>query len=206
MLRPLVIYPNPILRKKAEPIMMEQISTELVNDLALDLVDTCNVHYGLGLAANQIGSSLSMLVVRPRGVGASNPDPYENNDDFWVMINPKISVIVSLDNIENPEMSSWKEGCLSFPDFEVNVDRYKDINVQWTDLRGVKHSKDIGWPLSGIIQHEIEHLEGHNMTYTKKKTVRALLLSDYTKKRNKKIVKEKKERKLMEAENKGARR
>jgi peptide deformylase len=194
MLQPLVTFPDPRLRKPAKQVPTEHIGTDAVQQLAQDLVDTCNVHYGLGLAANQIGCQQSMVVVRPRGVGAENPDPYEGNDKFWVMINPKVTSIVSLENIKNPEKMDWKEGCLSFPGLEVNVTRYKHINLEWTDLKGMKHSKDFDWPLSGVIQHEVEHLSGHNMTQGKRRTARALILSDYKKKLIKKARKEKKAR------------
>jgi len=194
MLKQLVTYPDPRLRKPTNPIANEEIQTERIQQLAVNLQDTCDVHYGLGLAANQIGATESMIVIRPRGVAATNPDPAEYKSEFWVLINPKVTPIVSLDNGDKPEKHTWTEGCLSFPGLEINVDRYKDINVVWTDLNGVDHSQDFGWPLSGVIQHEVEHLKGHNMAQGKRRTARALILSDYKKKLAKKARKEKKAR------------
>lgn len=198
MLQPLVTFPDVRLRKPTVAISSGEIVSETIQKLAVDLQDTCDVHYGLGLAANQIGATSSMVVIRPRGVGAENPDPAEYKSDFWVLINPKVSTIVSLDNIDNPEKCTWLEGCLSFPGLEINVDRSKDINLVWTDLNGVEHSQDFTWPLSGVIQHEVEHLKGHNMAQGKRRTARALILSDYKKKLAKKARKEKKAREAEE--------
>lgn len=186
MLQPLVTYPDPRLRKPTKNVSIEELSSEKIQQLAIDLQDTCDVHYGLGLAANQIGSDKNIIVVRPRGVGAENPDPSDYKNDFWVLVNPTFTSV-------DKTTEKWLEGCLSFPDLEINVERYETIKLTWTNLEGKSRVETIGWPLSGVLQHEIEHLSGHNMAQGKKRTTRAIILGDYRKKLMKKARKSRNE-------------
>ena len=58
--RPIVIYGDPVLREKAEPV--GEISQE-VKDLVSDMVDTLKKAQGLGLAAPQIGVAKRIFIV-----------------------------------------------------------------------------------------------------------------------------------------------
>ena len=84
MLRKVIVWPDKRLRstnKKIENVLNE-------SELIKDLIDTCNVQMGAGLAAPQIGINKQVVVIKPKVFGIQNPDPSEYNPDFMVIINP----------------------------------------------------------------------------------------------------------------------
>ena len=64
MFRKILVWPNQTLRAKNETIE----SVEDVQDLITDLIDTCNVAMGAGLAAPQIGVNKKVVVIKTQGV------------------------------------------------------------------------------------------------------------------------------------------
>jgi len=114
-------------------------------EVARDLLDTAKAYEGegngdcVGLASNQIGSNLRVIVVK---IG-----------DSWVtMFNPIIAQR-STDWIEN------EEGCLSLEGTRT-VKRYCGIKVVYTDSKGKSKSWQGRGLAACIIQHEIDHLNG----------------------------------------------
>ena len=53
-----------------------------------------------------------------------------------------------------------QEGCLSVPEYYADVERAKEVEVEWFDDSGVKFKKKLSGLLSICIQHEIDHLDG----------------------------------------------
>ena len=53
-----------------------------------------------------------------------------------------------------------QEGCLSVPEFYADVERSKEVLVEWFDEHGKKFNKKLSGLLSICIQHEIDHLDG----------------------------------------------
>lgn len=98
---------------------------------------------GIGLAAVQIGKNKRMAIVRiTTGTGVScNVD----------LVNCKIA--------EGYDKKLFKgEGCLSFPDMEVNTMRYNEIRVV---NNAVEPHEFIATGLFAVcIQHELDHLDG----------------------------------------------
>jgi peptide deformylase len=147
MERPITHYNSPILRKKAEPIT--EITDE-IRELATDLIDTCLVHKGLGLAAPQIGVSLRMFVI--------NVPDEENPEEVMpghplILINPKLS---------KPSRDLWEheEGCISIPDLQGYVARPVGITVDAMGLDGEDiHLELIDWE-ARVVMHENDHLNG----------------------------------------------
>ena len=54
----------------------------------------------------------------------------------------------------------WREACLSLPGVSGKVKRKENCSVVFLDENGVTKKLEAGWPLSGVLQHEIDHLEG----------------------------------------------
>ena len=105
-----------------------------------DLQDTlaANADRCVGMAANMIGVKKRIIIVN---IGFLN----------LVMYNP---VIVKRDTPYETE-----EGCLSL-DGVRKTTRYQNIEVEYQDVSGKKHSqKYSGWTAQ-IIQHECDHLNG----------------------------------------------
>jgi len=149
VLKKILEWPNSSLKKVSEPIF--KIDDE-VCELVKNLIDTCNIMFGAGLAAPQIGVSRRIVVIKPSEFGAENIDPSDYNKDFMVLINPSLEA--SGDDVE------WVESCLSLPGTEGKVTRKTNAEVSYMTLEGETKKIIAQWPFSGGLQHEIDHLEG----------------------------------------------
>lgn len=183
MFRKILIWPNQSL--KAENKKVE--NTEDVKELISDLIDTCNVSMGAGLAAPQIGQNQKVVVIKPKVFGVDNPDPSSYNSDYMVLINPQ------LDN--TGDEIKWKEACLSIPDIDSYVTRKETTLVRYISEQGEEKRLVAEWPLSGGLQHECDHLEGKLFIHRMPKKRAAFMLERWRKKRRKKLLKEKRARK-----------
>ena len=130
-------YPDPILRKKAEPV-------DEIDDSFRHLIDTMTeVMYekdGVGLAANQVGI-LKRIIVVDAGEGPIK------------MINPEIVQ-------QSEEMESFEEGCLSLPEIQIKVSRPTSVVVVGRDLQNQPVEYRAEGLLARVFQHEIDHLNG----------------------------------------------
>ena len=145
MIYPIVIYGDPVLRKKASDIEEGSID---VKELAQDMFETMHGASGIGLAAPQIGKPIRMFVVDGR------PLEEEGMDEFYkVFINPQI-----LDETGEP----WKmeEGCLSIPGVREDVSRNPEIRISYFDENWEEHEDTFDGMKARIIQHEYDHIEG----------------------------------------------
>lgn len=144
MRRPILIHPDPRLRKLCDPVT--EIDDE-IRILANDMLETMYDAPGLGLAAPQIGVNLRMLVM-----DCSDKDGGEAPAPTCV-INPEI--LLSSDDINIRE-----EGCLSFPGMFSDVERPADVRVRYIDQNGKEHERDFEGLWATCMQHEIDHLNG----------------------------------------------
>ena len=138
----IVIYPDPVLRKKLEDI---QDIDEDLKKFAEDMADTMYEDKGVGLAANQVGSLKRIMVFDPE------PDPEVRN--YTVLVNPHIV------EKEGTQISE-SEGCLSLPGIRSDVKRYAKVKVEALNLEGEKIEIEAEDIVSIILQHEIDHLNG----------------------------------------------
>lgn len=146
-LLPLAYYGDPILRRKADPI--GEITPD-IRKLVDEMIETMDASNGIGLAAPQIHHSIRLFIMR-------TPIESEEGKVEWgevkVLINPTLS---------DPSQETWKasEGCLSIPGIRAQVERPKEITVEYTDLTGTlvrEHFK--GWA-ARVFQHEYDHING----------------------------------------------
>lgn len=135
-------YPDPFLKKKTEPVTEFD---EKLKNLIQDMADTMYAEHGVGLAANQIGEPVSLLIYDPE------PDPEKR--DFRVLANPEILA-------SEGSFLSENEGCLSVPEFRANVKRFAKILVEAQDIHGETFRMDLEEMEAVIIQHEMDHLTG----------------------------------------------
>ena len=187
MLKKIVEWPNKSLKKQAAPIFKIDEET---NQLATNLIDTCKIMFGAGLAAPQIGISKRMIVIKPSAFGAENPEPSSINEEYLVMINPSIEV--SGENIE------WVEACLSVPGTQGKVERSSEANVTYMSIDGETKAFVAQWPFSGALQHEIDHLEGILYIDRQNKKKRWATLYNLKRKRRKQKIQEKRARRMRE--------
>jgi len=145
MIYPIVLYGDPVLRKKGENIEKGSID---VKQLAADMFETMEAANGIGLAAPQIGKSLRMFVVD------GTPIEDEDMEGFrLVFINPEI-----LDEFDTPW--AFEEGCLSIPDVREDVTRNSKLRMKWFDEEWQAHEAEFDGMKARIIQHEYDHIEG----------------------------------------------
>ncbi len=122
-----------------------------LSKLIADMWETMYNAEGVGLAAPQIGKSISLIVLDGSPVADSFP---ECKDAKMVLINPELEVI------EDMAPVSRSEGCLSLPGLSEDVKRIEHIRLNWLDENFVEHEQEFTGFLSRIIQHEFDHLLG----------------------------------------------
>ncbi len=145
MLRPIVLHPDPRLKKICDPVA--DLSDEL-RVLADDMLETMYDAPGIGLAAPQVGV-LQRLVV----LDCAKDEDSEETSRPLVMFNPEI--VASSD-----EQNVYEEGCLSIPDHFAEVTRPKAVDVVWIDRDGNAQSETFDGLWATCVQHEIDHLNG----------------------------------------------
>jgi peptide deformylase len=139
---PILIYPDPILKKKSRPVLKIDSA---IHQLVQDMAETMYSAPGVGLAAPQVGCPLRLALV--------DITPADQPKNLVVLINPEV--------IAAEGECSWEEGCLSIPEYTQEVKRKKRIIVRYQDLQGEKR-EIVGDDnlLSVALQHEIDHLDG----------------------------------------------
>ena len=136
---PILEYPDPRLRIRAEPVTKFDIE---LKTLVADLFETMYSAPGVGLAATQVDVHKRLLVC---DIGVESKQPY-------CLINPEI---VSAEGKTNSE-----EGCLSVPEYYDFVDRAAVIRVRAFDTDGKPFELTAEGMLAVCIQHEMDHLVG----------------------------------------------
>ena len=109
-------------------------------EFSSQLVETCRMKGGFGLAATQVGMLLRVFVM---GSG----------EEYVAMFNPKI--------LEQSDQETLiAEGCLSFPMLALKISRPKWVTVEYYDYNGERHESTFEGLSSHVVQHELDHLNG----------------------------------------------
>ena len=134
------VYPAPVLKRKTEKILNID---DHIRQLAEDMLETMYKAPGVGLAAPQVGQSVSLVVADPGE--KENPTPL-------ILINPEITAFEGQTGIT--------EGCLSVPGYTAEVGRHQKIVVRAYML----DEKEVELTLEDfpaiVLQHELDHLQG----------------------------------------------
>lgn len=133
-------YNDTILRKKCQPV--SEITPEIVK-IAKDMTETMLESKGVGLAAPQVGIVKRLITVQL--------DP--NDPEVSVLVNP-IIVKRGLKSIK------MEEGCLSFPNIFLNIERAEEVEVDAQNIEGAEINIKAEGMSAQILQHEIDHLDG----------------------------------------------
>lgn len=145
---PIYLYGQPVLREETEDISQDYPELKKLID---DMWETMYASEGVGLAAPQIGRSISLIVLDGSVLADDFP---ECKDSKMVLINPVLDVI------EDEAPVSRGEGCLSLPGLTENVSRVEHVRLNWLDENFVEHEQEFRGFLSRIMQHEYDHLLG----------------------------------------------
>jgi len=138
----ILTIPDPRLKHKSSDIeVFDKELKKTVGDMYETLYASGN---GIGLAAPQVDIRKRIVVIDLKADGKSSPITF---------VNPKINKL-------SDEKFINQEGCLSVPEYYADVERAKEVEVEWFDELGVKYKKKLSGLLSICIQHEIDHLDG----------------------------------------------
>jgi len=163
MVREIVTYPNPILRKKSRDV---EVFDQELHILLNDMNETMMSASGVGLAAIQVGVDLNVLIINlPIDNEGGDDDGLQKSENLIEAINPVITH-------KDGELV-FNEGCLSVPGFHAEVKRAEHVIVEYFDRHGEKQTMEAEDFLAVAWQHEMEHLSGHvfieNLSYLKRK-------------------------------------
>lgn len=136
----LSIYPDPVLRSPAEPVL--QFGEEL-EQFVRAMFATMHKSEGVGLAAPQVGRKLRVLVLNATG----------KPEDAIALVNPEILE-------RSGPKTLFEEGCLSFPGIYAEIKRPDRCRVKAFDPLGNPIEAEYAGFTSRIVQHEFDHLEG----------------------------------------------
>lgn len=95
---------------------------------------------GIGLAAPQVGESISIFIMEADG-------------EEIVCINPRIIEISTIEEIS-------QEGCLSFPQLRLSVKRPKSVCASYQNIDGKSLTKWFHDLSARCFLHELDHLNG----------------------------------------------
>lgn len=147
--RDILIFPDPRLRRKAEPVRtIDEEIRKTLNDMA----ETMYAAPGIGLAGPQIGVDKRLVVIDLGDRESDDPEEPDTKRHLYKLINPEI--------ISRKGDTEYEEGCLSIPDVREKVKRSSELIISAKNEKG----EDIELAAKGLLaiclQHEIDHLDG----------------------------------------------
>lgn len=141
--RPILLYPDPVLKTPCRPASPRDPGTPVV---IADLLDTLQASPGVALAAPQIGHPVRIIAVDV------SRKPGEQGHGLVVLLNPRI--------LHRDQERIVREGCLSVPDYTGNVLRYGHTVVEGTTPAGQLRTLITAGFEALAFQHELDHLAG----------------------------------------------
>jgi len=140
--RPILIHPDPRLKKVCAPVAAVD---ERLRGLLDDMLETMYAAPGVGLAAPQVGVDARALVMDC----ADKDGPRAP----MCLINPEILWRAEA-------LNEHEEGCLSIPDIYAPITRPASVAVRFTDREGAVREAAFDGLWATCVQHEIDHLDG----------------------------------------------
>ncbi|TXB66063.1 peptide deformylase [Vicingus serpentipes] len=147
MIRPIIAYGDPVLRKEGEEIDENYPDLKLLLE---DMFETMYNSQGVGLAAPQIGLAIRLFIVDASPFAEDEP---ELEGFKRVFINP---IIIE----ETGKEWKFEEGCLSIPGIREDVSRKPDIIVEYYNEKFELVEEKLSGLAARVVQHEYDHIEG----------------------------------------------
>ena len=134
----LIKDPDDFLKKKVDAFNFEKDDApKIANEMIQDMIR----FNGVGLAANQVGYNGRIFVMKPQ---TGKP---------FAVINPTIERVSATTKLD-------VEGCLSFPNLFLYVQRPDKVDVNYLDIDGKNVKMLLQDFEARIFLHEFDHLEG----------------------------------------------
>lgn len=147
MVLPIYAYGYPLLKKKGSEIDHDY---DQLQNLIEDMWETMYNANGVGLAAPQVGLSIRLFIIDTIQIEKEGKDHIGMKRVF---INP---TMIS----EAGDVWSYEEGCLSIPNITGEVERQKEIQLNYLDEEFIQHIETFNGLNARVIQHEYDHIEG----------------------------------------------
>ncbi|WP_426425629.1 peptide deformylase [Bradyrhizobium genosp. A] len=138
-IRPIVRYPDRRLAMPARPVTAFD---DGLRELAADLLETMRAAPGIGITAPHIGVPLRLVVLELDAKAGAQT--YVNPQVEWA----------------SPEMILHKEGSVSMPGVNDEVQRHARVRISYWDLDGMMRAEESGGLRAVCHQHEIDQLDG----------------------------------------------
>jgi peptide deformylase len=138
-IRPIVRYPDRRLAMPARPVTAFDAA---LRELAADLLETMRAAPGIGITAPHIGVPLRVVVLE-----------LDAKEGAQTYVNPEIEWA-------SPEMILHREGSVSMPGVNDDVQRHARVRISYQDLDGNTHSEESEALRAVCHQHEIDQLDG----------------------------------------------
>lgn len=145
----IVSAPNEVLSKVADPYVFkkdDKFLPEFLKKMEEALLSASDPK-GVGLAAPQIGTSLSIFIAKPT-----------EKSKITVYINPVILASTKAKKVKRRVKKL--EGCLSLKDIWGEVLRSPEVTLSYYNEKGKKIEKTFTGFMATIVQHEVDHLNG----------------------------------------------
>lgn len=133
---PILTGDQAILRRQAKKVSRIDRSIQRLLD---DMQETMQEAPGIGLAANQVGRLLRLIVV-------------DIEDNTYQLVNPEV--------VSAEGEAVIEEGCLSLPGYYADVRRPAKVVVKALTRNGKTIRLNADRMLARVLQHEIDHLNG----------------------------------------------
>ncbi len=132
-------YPDPRLRRRAEPV---KVVDDDIRRLIDDMLETMYGAPGIGLSATQVNVAKRVVTI----------DVSKDRNAPLCLVNPEVRPLGGETETE--------EGCLSVPGVYEIVKRPERVRVRALDRDGRPCEIEAEGLLSVCIQHEVDHLDG----------------------------------------------
>jgi peptide deformylase len=138
-IRPIIRYPDRRLAMPARPVTAFD---DALRELATDLLETMRAAPGIGITAPHVGVPLRVVVLE-----------LDAREGAQTYVNPEIEWA-------SPEMILHREGSVSMPGVNDEVQRHARVRISYQDLDGNMHSEESDSLRAVCHQHEIDQLDG----------------------------------------------
>ena len=137
-----IIAPDRRLKTRSKPVVRVDGRIQALVD---DMVSTMYAAPGMGLAAVQVGVAERVIVVDSARQG--------QQPQLLRLINPELVWA-------SDKLATYEEGCLSLPEFYVEMTRPAAIEIRYLDLEGENRTLKSDGVQATCVQHEMDHLDG----------------------------------------------
>ena len=139
----ILFVPHPKLRQHAQIIGKVTKKEIIISEKMIEIMKKAP---GVGLAANQIGILKKIITVNIQ-------DQEKETEKVYALFNPSIKSY-------STETVVMEEGCLSFPEQFIEIERPASIEIEYRDENNKIFKEEKKGYEARVLQHEIDHLSG----------------------------------------------